>query len=135
MQTISTKPYLIRAIYHWCNDQGLTPYIASVVDAQTKVPPGYAQDGQIVLNISEDATHHLSIDNDWLSFKARFNGRVHTLLLPIGNIIAIYARENGQGMSFEPETPQASLQEVPPDTSVTEDDPPPPRGSHLKRVK
>lgn len=147
MSNVSTKPYLIRAIYEWCTDQGYTPYIAAMVDDDTRVPPGYARDGQIVLNVGHDATHQLSMENDFISFQARFNGVVHSLLIPVGNVVAIYARENGQGMAFEIEdaaesgaqAPAASLVPAPaPEGSGeggSEGDRPPPRGNHLKVVK
>lgn len=97
----STKPYLIRAIHEWCTDQGFTPYVVVLVDAQTRVPREYVKDGQIVLNVGADATHQLMIGNDRIEFMARFNGRAQSLSIPIDNVAAIYARENGQGMAFE----------------------------------
>lgn len=103
MSKVSTKPYLIRAIYDWCLDQGFTPYIAVTVDQRTVVPPGYARDGQIVLNLSPDATNHLVMGNELITFQARFGGVAHALSLPVANVLAIYARENGHGMGFEPE--------------------------------
>ncbi|MEZ5658924.1 MAG: ClpXP protease specificity-enhancing factor [Burkholderiaceae bacterium] len=103
MPELSTKPYLLRAIHEWCSDSGLTPYIAVSVDEHTRVPPEFVQDGEIVLNISMTATNNLLIDQDWIEFQARFNGRVRELLIPIGNVSAIYARENGHGMAFEVE--------------------------------
>lgn len=103
MSTISTKPYLLRALWEWCVDQGFTPYLAAIVDEQTRVPPGYARDGQIVLNLSSEATGHLQMANDYVTFQARFGGVAHSLVIPVANVIAIYARENGQGMAFEPE--------------------------------
>lgn len=98
---VSTKPYLIRAIYEWCVDQGFTPYVAAVLDQQTTVPPGYARDGQIVLNVGPDATHQLSMGNDRITFQARFGGVAHSLSIPVVNVVAVYARENGHGMAFE----------------------------------
>ena len=103
MSKVSTKPYLVRAIYDWCLDQGFTPYIAVAVDERTVVPPGYARDGQIVLNLAPDATNHLVMGNDLITFQARFGGVAHALSLPVSNVLAIYARENGHGMAFEPE--------------------------------
>lgn len=103
MSKVSTKPYLIRAIYDWCLDQGFTPYIAVTVDQRTVVPPGYARDGQIVLNLSPDATNHLVMGNELITFQARFGGVAHALSVPVANVLAIYARENGHGMGFEPE--------------------------------
>lgn len=101
MTTVSTKPYLLRAIWEWCVDQGFTPYLAARVDGQTRVPPGYARDGQIVLNLSPDATGQLQMSNDYIDFQARFGGVAHSLSIPVDNVMAIYARENGQGMAFE----------------------------------
>lgn len=109
-RTVSTKPYLLRAIWEWCVDQGFTPYLACLVDAGTRVPPGYARDGQIVLNLSPDATGQLQMDNEYVSFQARFGGVAHSIVVPVGNVIAIYARENGQGMAFEPDLPEDETQ-------------------------
>ena len=100
MSEISTKPYLIRAIYQWCSDQGLTPYIAVTVDRHTMVPRQFVQDGQIVLNISADATQSLVIGNELIAFQARFGGVAQNISVPVDNVSAIYARENGQGMAF-----------------------------------
>ncbi|MCK9984770.1 MAG: stringent starvation protein B [Azoarcus sp.] len=110
MSKVSTKPYLVRAIYDWCLDQGFTPYIAVAVDERTVVPPGYARDGQIVLNLAPDATNHLVMGNDLITFQARFGGVAHALSLPVSNVLAIYARENGHGMAFEPELAGAESQ-------------------------
>ncbi|NMG44869.1 ClpXP protease specificity-enhancing factor [Aromatoleum toluvorans] len=107
MSKVSTKPYLVRAIYDWCLDQGFTPYVAVAVDERTVVPPGYARDGQIVLNLAPDATNHLVMGNDLITFQARFGGVAHALSLPVANVLAIYARENGHGMAFEPEIAEA----------------------------
>jgi len=156
MTTVSTKPYLLRAIWEWCVDQGFTPYLATLVDEHTRVPPGYARDGQIVLNLSPDATGQMQMANDFISFQARFGGAAHSLVIPVANVIAIYARENGQGMAFEPELEAVegdaealeeqvgdAVQDIA-DTTIelrrersTEPEPParPPRGSHLKVVK
>jgi stringent starvation protein B len=97
---ISTRPYFIRALYEWCADNGLTPYIAVLVDGAVQVPREYVQDGQIVLNISADATSALKLDNDYIEFKARFGGKAREIIVPIDHVMAIYARENGQGMAF-----------------------------------
>lgn len=101
MTEISTKPYLLRAIYEWCSDSGHTPFLAVVVDASTKVPMQFVRDGQIVLNISQGATKCLKIDNEAVRFGARFGGVAREVYVPIENVIAIYASENGQGMAFE----------------------------------
>ena len=107
MSSVSTKPYLIRAIYEWCVDQGFTPYVAAVVDGTTRVPPGAARDGQVVLNVGPDATNQLDMGNDLISFQARFGGIAHSISIPVGNVVAIYARENGHGMAFEVGKPDA----------------------------
>ena len=101
MSLASTKPYLLRAIYEWCVDQGFTPYLAVVVDDRTEVPRPYVKDGQIVLNIGPDASNKLEIGNDFIEFQARFGGVARQLSVPVGQVTAIYARENGAGMAFE----------------------------------
>lgn len=101
MSEISTKPYLLRAIYEWCTDSGYTPHIAVKVDASTTVPMEYVRKGEIVLNISYGATSGLKMDNDAVHFKARFNGVSREIYIPVTNVLAIYANENGQGMAFE----------------------------------
>jgi stringent starvation protein B len=101
MSEISTKPYLLRAIYEWCTDNGYTPYLATTVDAHTRVPKEFVKNGEIVLNISFTATSGLKMDNDFISFNARFGGVSREISVPVENVIAIYARENGQGMAFE----------------------------------
>lgn len=104
----STKPYLIRAIHEWCLDQGFTPYLVVKVDAHTRVPRNYVKDGQIVLNLGMEATHQLQMGNEIITFSARFNGVAQALSIPINNVAAIYARENGQGMAFEALTDDGS---------------------------
>ena len=97
----STKPYLVRAIYEWCVDQGFTPYMTVVVEARTRVPREFVRDGQIVLNIGPDATNQLHIGNDEITFQARFGGVARGMSVPVGEVAAIYASENGAGMAFE----------------------------------
>ncbi len=96
----STRPYLIRALYEWCSDNGLTPYVAVKVDDTVRVPREYVKDGEIVLNVSMDATSSLKLGNDYIEFKARFAGVARDIMIPIGRVMAIYARESGQGMAF-----------------------------------
>jgi stringent starvation protein B len=96
----STRPYLIRALHDWCRDNGYTPYIAVHVDAGVRVPPEYVKNREIVLNVGFDATSGLVIGNDRIEFKARFGGIPREIVVPITHVIAIYARENGQGMAF-----------------------------------
>jgi stringent starvation protein B len=158
MPEISTKPYMLRAIYEWCTDSGYTPYIAVKVDAATTVPMEYVKKGEIVLNISFGATSGLKMDNDAITFHARFAGVSRELYVPVQNVLAIYANENGQGMAFEvsktaaemapaaprpTEAPAASapaLSAVPAAAETTSgdgDDEPPKRGGRptLTRIK
>ncbi|HEY8027706.1 MAG TPA: ClpXP protease specificity-enhancing factor [Burkholderiaceae bacterium] len=107
MPEISTKPYLLRAIYEWCTDNGFTPYLAAMVDGQTRVPREFVKDGEIVLNISFSATSSLKMDNDLIHFSARFGGVARDIAIPVENVVAIYARENGQGMAFDVARPTA----------------------------
>jgi len=107
-ESTSTRPYLIRALYEWCSDNGLTPYVAVLVDDTVRVPNEYVKDGEIVLNISFDATSALKLGNEFIEFKARFAGTAREIMVPINRVIAIYARENGQGMSFPMSVPAAA---------------------------
>ncbi|WP_345811933.1 ClpXP protease specificity-enhancing factor [Paraburkholderia sp. PREW-6R] len=111
MQEISTKPYLLRALYEWCTDNGYTPHIAVRVDNQTRVPRQFVRDNEIVLNISFEATSQLQMGNEWIEFSARFSGKSHKIEVPISNILAIYARENGQGMAFPVESAGGEAQD------------------------
>ncbi|MBC7415835.1 MAG: ClpXP protease specificity-enhancing factor [Herminiimonas sp.] len=101
MSETSTKPYLLRAIYEWCTDNGYTPYLAAMADGSARVPKEFVKNGEIVLNISFGATSGLKMDNDVIHFNARFGGISREISVPIENVVAIYARENGQGMAFE----------------------------------
>ena len=96
----STRPYLIRALYEWCTDNGLTPYVAVQVDETVQVPREYVKNNEIVLNISFDATSSLKLGNEFIEFKARFAGTAREIVVPVSRVLAIYARENGQGMAF-----------------------------------
>lgn len=107
MSEISTKPYMLRAIYEWCTDSGFTPYLAVKVDAATTVPMEYVKKGEIVLNISYGATSGLKMDNEAIQFRARFGGVSREIYVPVLNVLAIYANENGQGMAFEVAAPGA----------------------------
>ena len=130
MPDISTKPYMLRAIYEWCTDSGFTPYLAVKVDAATTVPMEYVKKGEIVLNISFGATSGLKMDNDAIHFHARFGGVSREIYVPVHNVLAIYANENGQGMAFEvtaasasdskplPNSPEPVLSSVPSLASV-----------------
>jgi stringent starvation protein B len=99
-ESTSTRPYLIRALYEWCTDNGFTPFIAVLVDETVRVPNEYVKDGEIVLNISFDATSSLELGNEFIEFKGRFGGIARDILVPVDHVLAIYARENGQGMAF-----------------------------------
>lgn len=107
LDSTSTRPYLIRALYEWCTDNGLTPYVAVSVDDSVQVPREYVKNNEIVLNISFDATSSLKLGNDFIEFKARFAGSSRDIMVPIVRVIAIYARENGQGMAFPMGTPSS----------------------------
>ena len=101
-ESTTTRPYLIRALHEWCTDNGLTPYLAVRVDDSVQVPREYVKDGEIVLNVGIDATNALQLGNDYIEFTARFGGKPRDIMVPVGRVIAIYARENGQGMAFPP---------------------------------
>jgi stringent starvation protein B len=143
MSLPSTKPYLIRAIYEWCGDNGFTPYVAVIVDARTRVPMEFVRDGQIVLNVSAEATNRLMIGNDFIEFQARFGGVARDLSVPMDRIAAIYARENGAGMAFDVDDESDSdgsdsivLPDAPPDQEPPEPPATPPAGRpKLQRIK
>ncbi len=155
----STRPYLIRAQHDWCTDNGFTPYIAVFVDASVQVPREYVKNNEIVLNVGFEATSGLKLGNEFIEFKARFGGAAREIVVPVDHVVAIYARENGQGMAFpvptaaatgEPPAPPAAApraggrglrlatvegDEAPP---PPEDEPPegsPPSRPPLKRIK
>ena len=115
LESTSTRPYLVRALYEWCTDNGLTPYVAVLVDERVQVPQEFVQNGEIVLNISFDATSGLKLDNEFIEFKARFGGVPRDIFVPMDRVIAIYARENGQGMAFPVAVP------TPPDSANAEE--------------
>ena len=100
LEVPSNKPYLIRALHQWCTDFGFTPFIAVFVDSSVEVPMEFVKNSEIVLNLSIEACHQLQIENDWISFQARFGGVPRKIMVPTSHVLAIYARENGQGMSF-----------------------------------
>ena len=135
----SPKPYLIRAIHEWCCDNGFTPYIVVVADGRARVPREFVRDGQIVLNIGYEATGHLSIANDEITFQARFGGVAREIYVPIGNVAAIYAKENGAGMAFEAEADEPGNEPEGDADSGTDSDPesptPPPVRPKLQRIK
>ena len=120
----SNKPYLIRALHQWCSDNGFAPFMAVFVDSTVEVPMEFVKNDEIVLNLSIEACHQLQIENDYISFQARFGGVPRKILVPITHVLAIYARENGQGMSFPFDT-----------SSIEEQIPEKPEPSETKSAK
>ncbi|MFB6403139.1 ClpXP protease specificity-enhancing factor [Pseudomonas putida] len=130
----SSRPYLVRALYEWIVDNDCTPHM--LVNAEfpkVQVPDGFASDGQIVLNISPSAVRSLNMDNEAVSFDGRFGGVPHSLYVPVGAILGIYARENGQGMVFELEYPLMDGDDLEDDDVQPDDDGPPEGGGQPPR--
>lgn len=121
----SQKPYLVRAIYEWCADNDFTPHLVTFVDANTMVPQQFVRDNKIVLNIAFSAIKNLLIDNEWVTFQAAFSGTTHDIAIPVANVLALFAKENSQGMQFELEN------YTPPNSPTTT----PPSSGGLKLVK
>ncbi|MEN9688950.1 MAG: hypothetical protein RI998_947 [Pseudomonadota bacterium] len=138
-QSTSTRPYLVRALHEWCTDNGFTPYVAVMVDDSVQVPREYVSNGEIVLNVSFDATSGLQLSNEFIQFKARFGGVAREIVVPMGRVIAIYAKENGQGMAFPAPVASDNHQAEPNGEHDPVDTPPttPSGGTRpqLKRVK
>ena len=134
----STKPYLLRAVYQWCVDNGYTPQISVVVDFRTRVPMEYVRDGEIVLNIGPLAASHLQMGNEVIECTTRFSGVANELFIPVTAVAAIYARENGHGMSFASEKKETAW-EASGEQAATPPDPkdPPKSGGKpaLRRIK
>ena len=145
---ISTKPYLLRALYEWCVDNGYTPHLAVKADARAQVPTEYVRNGEITLNIAPTAVHKLQMGNDLIEFSARFAGVARQISVPVSVVYALYARETGHGMTFDVDPPKPGIQaeaeretgapaapadEAPPEPT----DPPKPSGGkpQLRRVK
>jgi stringent starvation protein B len=138
---IPTKPYLLRALYEWCVDNGYTPHVAVKVNERTQVPPDYVKNGEITLNVSPSAVHKLQMGNELIEFSARFGGMARQISVPVQNVFALYARETGHGMTFDideaaPLAPAAAEAVEPP----PEPPPEPPRPAAggrpaLRRVK
>jgi stringent starvation protein B len=130
-QLISTRPYVIRAIREWAMDNGLTPQL--LVDAGVDgivIPEGYAQDGKIVLNVHTLAVQSLELGNDFITFSARFGGASHAINLPIQSVLAVFARENGQGIFFQEGETQRQFEQS---AGETEDSPPNGQSDRLHR--
>ena len=136
-QLPSTKPYLLRAIWEWCCDNGFTPHIAVAVDQRTRVPREFVKDGQIVLNLGPGATNKLQIGNEFVEFQARFGGVARELSVPIQQVAAIYARENGAGMAFDLDEEALLTARVGAEDSDPEPEPPRPEVGRpkLQRIK
>jgi stringent starvation protein B len=143
MAEVSTKPYFIRAIYEWCSDCGYTPYLSVRVDERTRVPMEYVKNGEIVLNVSLNATRNLTVNNELIQFSARFNGVSREVSIPVDRVQGIFARENGQGAFFTVEA-SAGVAAAPtlpaPVAAEAETEPPKPPGAaagktRLKLVK
>ena len=147
MSEQSAKPYLVRAICEWCADNGLTPYLAVKVNAQTRVPATFVKNGEIVLNISATATRRLTIDNEWVQFNARFAGVSHEVAVPMSAVSGVFAKETGYGFAFaQSPDPAASLEAatvpLPPEDTGAENgargakaDERPKRPNHLQVIK
>jgi len=126
----SSRPYIMRALYEWIVDNDFTPYIlvdASMADVM--VPQQFVKENQIVLNISPDAVVDLSISNQAVAFNGRFGGVATDVFVPISAVVGIYARENGQGMVFDPEEVVSPPDDLPPEPGKSE------RRPSLKIVK
>ncbi len=112
MVEIATKPYLLRALYEWCVDNGYTPHLAVKVDSKTQVPNEYVKNGEITLNVAPSAVHKLQMGNELIEFSARFAGVARQISVPVGNVYAIYARETGHGMTFDVDASAKSVTQV-----------------------
>lgn len=146
MSAVSQQPYFLRALYEWCVDSGYTPYLTVRVDARSRVPQGFVKDGQIVLNVGPSAVRNLHMDNEWVTFSARFGGVSHTIEVPVSNVLSIYARETGQGMGFAEMEAGAVVEEafsdaeqvatpgLPQEDDGEEPPPAPPKGRPTLRV-
>ncbi len=134
----STKPYLLRAVYEWCVDNGYTPHISLVVDSRTRVPMEYVRNGEIVLNIGPVAASRLQMGNEVIECTARFSGITQELVIPVAAVAAIYARENGHGMSFEPEKRETAREASGEKVAAPPDPKDPPKAGRkptLRRIK
>lgn len=132
-----SKPYIMRALYEWIVDNDCTPYMLVAAEAPgVVVPEGFAEQGQLVLNLSPSAVRNFVMGNEAVSFEARFSGVPHQLFVPLYAVLAVYAQENGQGMFFEPEEPPEEFVDEADEpllaeqaADMEEETPPPPRPS------
>lgn len=136
MTQLSTKPYLVRAIYDWCCDSGLTPYLAVKVNSNTRVPLSFVKDGEIVISLGVDAVKDLHLGSDYISCEARFGGVAHAVTVPLDAVAGIFAKESGQGLVF-PVGESTPVTVVNPPSSPGQPDPtrPQPTKPHLRIVK
>ena len=137
MADVSTKPYFIRAIYEWCSDCGFTPYLSVRVDEKTRIPMEYVKNGEIVLNVSLNATRNLTVNNELIQFSARFNGVSREVSIPVDRVQGIFARENGQGAFFTVESPAtlAAAPSTPAAVAEADAEPPKPPAAGRARLK
>lgn len=151
MNPVPIKPYLMRAIHEWCSDHGYTPYLVVAVHGKMQVPMEYVKNGEIVLNISYNATRNLHMGDDYVRFSARFGGVSRDIVIPVGAVSSLFAKESGEGMAWQPdaedpahgmlvpETDEAtgSLQSNEAEPGPQDEPPPAPTGgrSHLRVVK
>ena len=138
MRELSTKPYLIRAIYEWCSDCGYTPYISVKVDDDTRVPDEYIKNGEIILNISHDAAHHLTLGNEVIQFSARFAGVSREISIPMTTVQGVFAKETARGMIFPPEVESDAPKDEAgkePDESQPSSPRPPARATKNRRLQ
>ncbi|MEM8766797.1 MAG: ClpXP protease specificity-enhancing factor [Pseudomonadota bacterium] len=144
MPALPKRPYFLRALYDWIVDSGLTPYLLVSADSDdVRVPEEYVSEGKIVLNVSPDAIRDLVLGDESVSFSGRFSGRPFPIAIPLASVQAIYAKETGEGMMFEPEYEDAAGDDAtgdgrPDDEPPSDPSPPekaPPGGSHLKVIK
>ena len=130
---VSTRPYLIRAIYEWAQDNNLTPHIlVDTSEDNVSVPVEFIEDDKIILNIAASAVANLSLDDDYISFNARFAGVAREIFVPVSAVRVVYARENGMGVVL-PDDPDQDEAPVTQDRSVADANVP--KGSHLKIIK
>ncbi len=131
MTMSSRRPYLIRAMYEWVVDNDMSPHLLVATDVESAVlPSGYDHEGKLALNVSPRAVRGLNLGNDWISFSARFNGKAMEVGIPPRAVLAVYARENGEGMLFGEVEPLPATEAGQPG-----EDPPKPRRPNLKVVK
>lgn len=134
---VPQQPYFMRALYEWCVDSGYAPHISVRVDARARVPAGYVKEGQIVLNIGPNAVRNLQIDNEWITFSARFSGVSQNVQVPVDAVLAVYARETGEGMAFQPANMAEAVGQAADDSADVEADTPPappPKGRPTLKV-